>query len=82
LTGTFHRVVPSHLVISFQWKPADPDDQETLAQLSFTPIDDSTEVRLRQGPFKTQARCALHRDGWTESFDKLAELLEIEGTHG
>ena len=75
LTGTFHRVDPSHLAISFQWEPADPDDQETLAQLSFRPINDSTEVHLGQGPFKTQARRALHRDGWTESFDRLAELL-------
>jgi uncharacterized protein YndB with AHSA1/START domain len=30
---------------------------------------------LSQGPFKTEARRALHRDGWTESFDKLAELV-------
>jgi len=75
LTGTFRRVDPSHLDISFQWEPADPADQETFAQLSFRPIDDSTEVHLEQGPFKTQARRALHRDGWTESFDKLAELL-------
>jgi uncharacterized protein YndB with AHSA1/START domain len=29
----------------------------------------------RQGAFKTEARRALHRDGWTESFDKLGELV-------
>jgi len=75
LTGVFHRVDPSHLAFSFEWEPADADDQETLAQLSFRPIDDATEVHLGQGPFKTQARRALHRDGWTESFDRLAELL-------
>ena len=78
LTGTFHRFDPSQLAISFEWEPADTDDQETLAQLSFRPIDDSTEVHLRQGPFKTHARRALHRDGWTESLDKLAELLASE----
>ena len=35
LTGTFRRVDPSHRAFSFEWQPADPDDQETLAQLSF-----------------------------------------------
>jgi uncharacterized protein YndB with AHSA1/START domain len=27
-----------------------------------------------QGPFKTEARRAVHRDGWTESFDRLERL--------
>jgi hypothetical protein len=30
---------------------------------------------LEQGPFKTEARRALHRDGWTDSFDKLERLV-------
>jgi uncharacterized protein YndB with AHSA1/START domain len=75
LTGTFRRVDPSRLAFSFEWEPADPEDQETVAELSFSAIDDSTKVRLEQGPFKTEARRALHRDGWTESFDKLAALV-------
>jgi uncharacterized protein YndB with AHSA1/START domain len=76
LTGTFRQVdIPSRLAFTFEWEPADPDDRETLAQLAFEMIDDSTRVHLRQGPFKTEARRALHRDGWTESLDKLAELV-------
>jgi uncharacterized protein YndB with AHSA1/START domain len=76
LTGTFREVdIPSRLAFTFEWEPADPDDRETLAQLAFEMIDDSTRVHLRQGPFKTEARRALHRDGWTESLDKLAELV-------
>jgi uncharacterized protein YndB with AHSA1/START domain len=76
LTGTF-RVVerPSRLAFSFEWEPADPDDVETVARLSFEAIDETTEVRLTQGPFKTEERRALHRDGWTESFGKLSELV-------
>jgi hypothetical protein len=35
----------------------------------------SSRNAVRQGPFKTEARRALHRDGWTESLDKLAELV-------
>src|SRR4051812_42428335 len=76
LTGTFREVEPpSSLAFSFEWEPADPDDVETVAELSLTRVDDSTEVRLIQGPFKTSERCALHRDGWTESFDRLGGLL-------
>lgn len=76
LTGTFREVdIPSRLALTFEWEPADPDDQETVAQLAFEVTDDSTRVQLSQGPFKTEARRALHRDGWTESFDKLAELV-------
>jgi hypothetical protein len=32
---------------------------------------------LTQGPFKNEARRALHRDGWTDSFDKLEQLLSV-----
>jgi uncharacterized protein YndB with AHSA1/START domain len=76
LTGTFREVdAPSRLAFTFEWEPPDPDDQETVAQLEFEATGDSTRVRLSQGPFKTEARRELHRDGWTESFDKLAELV-------
>ena len=76
LVGTFHEVeAASRLAFSFQWLPPDPDDVETLAQLSFEATGDATEVRLVQGPFRTRARCELHRDGWTQSFERLARLL-------
>jgi uncharacterized protein YndB with AHSA1/START domain len=76
LRGTFREVdIPSRLAFTFEWEPADPDDRETVARLAFEVTDDSTRVQLRQGPFKTEARRALHEDGWTESLDKLAELV-------
>jgi uncharacterized protein YndB with AHSA1/START domain len=75
LTGTFEELEePSRLSFSFRWEPADADDVETLAELSFREVDDATEVRLRQGPFKTDARRTLHQNGWSESFDRLDEL--------
>jgi uncharacterized protein YndB with AHSA1/START domain len=49
--------------------------EETLARLSFEAIGDSTRIVLAQGPFKTDARRELHRDGWGESFDRLGELV-------
>ncbi len=79
LRGTFREVdVPSGLAFSFEWQPPDPDDQETVATLSFHVIDDSTEVHLRQGPFKTEQRRDLHERGWTESFEKLRELVAAQ----
>ena len=76
LTGEFREVDPTaRLAYTFRWEPADPDDVETLVRLWFRDLDDSTEVSLEQGAFKTEARLALHRDGWTDSFDKLEQLL-------
>jgi len=34
-----------------------------------------TVVSLEQDGFATQERVALHRDGWTDSFDRLASAL-------
>jgi len=75
LAGIFRRVDRSHLAFTFAWQPADPDDQETLAELSFHAVDDSTEIHIEQGRFRTEARRELHRTGWTESLDRLAEVL-------
>ncbi len=66
---------PLRLAYTFVWDPPDPDDVETLVDLSFRDLGGSTSVNLRQGPFKTEARLSLHRDGWTESFDKLDRVL-------
>jgi uncharacterized protein YndB with AHSA1/START domain len=76
LTGEF-RVMdpPERLSFTFVWEPADPDDVETLAELSFRDLGGSTEVHFVQGSFKTEARRDLHRDGWGDSFDKLERLI-------
>lgn len=76
LAGEFREVSPpSRLAYTFAWEPPDPDDVETVVALSLQDLGGSTEVSLEQGPFKTEARRALHRDGWTESFDRLARLI-------
>ena len=80
LTGQFRQVAPpSQLSYTFVWEPPDPDDIDTIVRLSFRDLGGSTEVALSQGPFKTVARHSLHRDGWTESFDKLERLLRSPG---
>src|SRR3954449_7824321 len=66
---------PARLAYTFAWEDPDPDDLDTLVDLSFRDVGASTEVALRQGPFRTEARWRLHRDGWAHSFDKLERLL-------
>lgn len=76
LTGEFREVdPPARLAYTFVWEDPDPDDIDTVVDLSFRDLGESTEVALRQGPFKTEARRRLHRDGWTDSFDKLEHLM-------
>jgi uncharacterized protein YndB with AHSA1/START domain len=76
LTGKFREVdPPARLAYTFEWEEPDDDDVQTLVELSFRDLGESTEIALRQGPFKTEARLGLHRDGWTDSFDKLERLV-------
>jgi uncharacterized protein YndB with AHSA1/START domain len=76
LIGEFRDVdPPARLAFTFVWEDPDPEDVETLVGLSFRDLGGSTEVALTQGPFQTDARRSLHRDGWTDSFDKLEHLM-------
>lgn len=76
LAGEFREVDPPHrLAFTFMWEPPDTDDVETLVLLSFRDLGGSTEVTQTQGRFRTEARRALHRDGWGQSFDRLEQLL-------
>ena len=76
LTGEFREVDPPvRLAYTFVWEDPDPADVRTLVDLSFWDLREATEVAFTQAPFKTEARRALHRDGWTDSFDKLERLI-------
>ena len=76
LTGEFREVdPPARVAFSFRWEPPDPDDRETVVELSLEERGSKTEVQLVQGGFATEERRAIHDGGWTDSFDRLAELL-------
>jgi uncharacterized protein YndB with AHSA1/START domain len=80
LTGEFREVdPPARLSYTFVWEDPDPDDVETRVVLSFRDLGGSTEVSLSQARFKSEARRELHRDGWTDSFDKLERLISVQG---
>ena len=77
LAGEFLEIdAPSRLVYSFRWEEPDPDDRTTTVTLSLRDLGEATEASLIQGEFATDARLELHRNGWTDSFDKLGRLLQ------
>ncbi len=76
IVGEFREVSPpSRLAYTFAYETPDPDDVETVVTLSLRDGGDSTQLSLEQGPFGTEARRALHRDGWADSLDKLERLI-------
>jgi uncharacterized protein YndB with AHSA1/START domain len=79
LTGEFREVdPPARLAYTFVWEEPDPDDVETLVDLSFRELGRSTAVSFKQAPFRTDARRALHHDGWTDGFEKLERLFSSQ----
>jgi uncharacterized protein YndB with AHSA1/START domain len=75
LGGAFREVdPPRRLVFTFAYEQPDPDDRETTVTLAFEPDGDGTYLVLEQEPFATDARHDLHRQGWTDSFDRLAAV--------
>ena len=76
LSGTFLAVdPPGRLVYTFNWDEPAADDRETLVTLTLDAHDGGTRLSLSQGRFATEERLVLHRDGWTDSFEKLREVL-------
>jgi uncharacterized protein YndB with AHSA1/START domain len=76
LSGEFREIEPpARLVYTFRWEEPDPDDRETLVTVTLQDRDDSTEVALVHSGFATEARRALHVDGWTDCLDRLQELM-------
>jgi uncharacterized protein YndB with AHSA1/START domain len=77
LSGEFvHIESPTRLEFTFRWDEPVPDDRETVVGLSLEPVDRRTKVTLTQGDFATEERLELHRNGWSDSFDKLGAVLD------
>ena len=83
LSGEFREVEPpTRLVYTFRWEEPDPDDRETLVTMTLHDRGDSTPVALVHSGFATEARRALHVDGWTDSLDRLQELMSSRRSAG
>jgi uncharacterized protein YndB with AHSA1/START domain len=80
LVGEFLEIEPPHrLAYTFVWEPPDPDDRETVVTLTFEEDGEATVLTLRQEGFATRERLRLHEDGWSDSLDRLDELLASTG---
>jgi uncharacterized protein YndB with AHSA1/START domain len=76
LTGTFREVDPGRrLLYTFRWEDPHPDDRETVVQFALRDLDSATAVTVDQGAFATEARRALHDQGWNDTLDRLQELI-------
>ena len=76
LQGEFLEIdPPRRLVSTFRWEQPDPDDVETVVDLSLVDLGGATRLIVDQGPFATQPRRALHTQGWTESLARLYALI-------
>ncbi len=47
-----------------------------MVELSLREVGDGTELAVRHGWFATEARFDLHRQGWTESLDRLRDAVD------
>jgi len=76
LAGEFVAVDPPRsLAYTFRWEEPHPDDRETTATISLRQLDGDTELTVDHGVFATQERLELHKQGWTESIERLRALL-------
>jgi len=71
-------VEPGRLLFSFAW--ADESDHEMVIGVTFVEHDGKTEMTFRQSGFKSVESRDGHKEGWNESFDKLAEYLAKESS--
>jgi uncharacterized protein YndB with AHSA1/START domain len=79
LAGEFREVdPPRRLAYTFRWEDPDPDDRETVVTFSLRERGESTELTVDQGVFATEARRALHVQGWTDTLDRLEEMMTRE----
>jgi uncharacterized protein YndB with AHSA1/START domain len=76
LTGEFREIhPPARLVYTFRWEDPTPDDRETVVTLLLRDLGESTELVFTQGTFAAERRRALHEEGWTNSLDRLEDLM-------
>jgi uncharacterized protein YndB with AHSA1/START domain len=63
---------PARLSYTFRYDDPDPDDRENVVVFSLEDRGATTAVFVDQSPFATEARLELHRQGWTDSLERLA----------
>ena len=78
LAGEFREVdPPALLVFAFVYEAPDPDDVETLVELSFRDLGASTEVVYSQGPFR-DGGTSRASPGWLDGQFRQARAIHLE----
>jgi uncharacterized protein YndB with AHSA1/START domain len=72
-------VPPEHLQYTFVWDE-NPED-ELLVNVDFAAHGGKTEMNFRQTGFSSADERDGHKDGWSQSFDRLAAYLRQVGSH-
>ena len=77
IEGVFQEVTPpSRLVFTWAWQQGEYADLETLVTLEFDDHDGETELRLTHEKLADERARERHSQGWSSSFDCLAETLK------
>jgi uncharacterized protein YndB with AHSA1/START domain len=77
LGGVYREIVQDELLVfTHTWKDEHGvPEHETLVTVRFADENGKTRVTLEQGVFKSAESRDGHNGGWSECFDRLAELL-------
>ena len=76
--GVYREIVPSErLVFTFAWEEEGERGLETLVTIAFAEQGAKTLMTFRQTPFQSAGELDGHRGGWTSSFDRLGDYLEM-----
>jgi uncharacterized protein YndB with AHSA1/START domain len=76
--GVYQEITPPEKLI-FTWDREDPDGtprSKSTVTLTFEDAEGKTKFTLRQGTFEHQWDCDEHSEGWTQTLDRLAALVE------
>jgi uncharacterized protein YndB with AHSA1/START domain len=77
VSGRFLSIDPPRLIsYTFRYEEPTPDDRETVVTLALEDHGRQTVVFLTQGVFATQERLLLHRDGWSDTLERLKAVLD------
>lgn len=76
VSGVYREIdSPNRLVFTWAWHENGKRGHETLVEIVLKPHGSGTELTLTQGSFETAEGSRLHGQGWSSSFDCLAEYL-------
>ena len=78
LKGVYREIVePEKLAFTYAWTDSEgnPTRPETLLVLTFDDDQGKTRFTLHQSVFESVTACDMHRQGWTSSLDRLAEVI-------